>query len=196
LNLLYSGGATCYPSPGAPPPSNFHQRTRGVRGSSRLKPPMSRRQTSPASTVHPTRRCIPHPVRPGTFRDAPAPTSRHASHAASSLPYHKPSIVIRRPPNPAPIPSRPLLVPPTDSRPFSNLSRCCFFSVPPPAARSLPVPRSAPGYPKHLRCGGSRKGVPGLERSGEAGTPFLKARRRAKLRERAGSSVFVWVVGL
>ena len=41
-------------------------------------------------------------------------------------------------------------------------------------------------HPAHLCCGGSRKGVSGLERSGEAETPFLKARRRATNHHRAG----------
>src|SRR5271169_392082 len=39
----------------------------------------------------------------------------------------------------------------------------------------------------------SRKGVPGSKRSGGAGTPFLDASCRAKLRERAGSRVLAGV---
>lgn len=63
-------------------------------------------------------------------------------------------------------------------------------------ARLLHALRLAP--PKHhcAETGGSRKGVPGLEQSEKAGTPFLKARRRAKSTPRVGSRVLSKVFSL
>src|SRR6266568_2874192 len=57
------------------------------------------------------------------------------------------------------------------------------------AARSLPPSALHLASPKTSVMLWSRKGVPGSKRSGEQGTPFLDASRRAKFRERAGSRV-------
>jgi hypothetical protein len=61
------------------------------------------------------------------------------------------------------------------------------------AARSLPLTALRWPEHEHLQMLWSRKGVPGSERSGGAGTPFLEARRRAKSRERAGGRLLAGV---
>jgi hypothetical protein len=81
-------------------------------------------------------------------------------------------------PAPSPVPSLPLSLP--------SALCCCSRPVTAPAARSLPPSLCA--WRSSTKCvlSWSRKGVPGLERSGEAGTPFLKARRRAKIQGASG----------
>jgi hypothetical protein len=112
LNLLYSGGATCYPSPGAPPPGNFHQRTRGVRGSSRLEAPneppadFAGIHRPPDSSLHPASGSSRH--LPGRSRPHQPPCqprgviASHASHP-SSFDAHR----TRHPHHPARYSSRP-----------------------------------------------------------------------------------------
>jgi hypothetical protein len=82
----------------------------------------------------------------------------------------------------------PQLPPPTPTR--SSWPWCCPCCLLVPRLLLLPA-RSRPQLCAwlslhNLFCVGSRKGVPGLERSGEAGTPFLKARRRAKSKGASG----------
>ncbi len=74
---------------------------------------------------------------------------------------------------------------PAPSPPGCPPSFSISYLTPWPPARSQRSLCTWP-HPAHLCCGGSRKGVSGLERSGEAETPFLKARRRATNHHRAG----------
>lgn len=109
------------------------------------------------------------PVRSSQSATSSPPATKSPS---TTIPHHAPRHTV---PSINPAPSPPRLP--------SSFS--ISYLTPWPSARSQRSLCTWP-HPAHLCCGGSRKGVSGLERSGEAETPFLKARRRATNHHRAG----------
>jgi hypothetical protein len=125
---------------------------------------------------------------------APTPAILAAFHVSICIPsaFIPPAAIPTRsflflPPAARPSAPRHCRRPPPPVRPGLGRCPCCLLV---PQLLLLPA-RSRPQLCAwlslhNLFCVGSRKGVPGLERSGEAGTPFLKARRRAKIQGASG----------
>jgi len=122
---------------------------------------------------------------------APAHGPRHVRHLLPELATGNPTIPVHAPcplfTAPSSLACHLRHVRPLPDQPCSRCSRPVSLLLP---ARSRSPPCIWPRH-KHLWMLWSRKGVPGSKRSGEAGTPFLDASRRAEFRERAGSRVVV-----
>lgn len=137
----------------------------------KAEPPSGRPREGEFSSPVTARRTARRASRPflPKCHQQPTPATRSPS---TTVPHHAPRHTV---------PS----INPASSPPCCPPSFSISYPTPWPPARSQRSLCTWP-HPAHLCCGGSRKGVPGLERSGEAGTPFLKARRRATNHHRAG----------
>jgi hypothetical protein len=137
----------------------------------KAEPPSGRPREGEFSSPVTARRTARRASRPflPSATSSPRPPQDHRARPSRIMPRGTPSPAstqLHRPPGCPPSFSISYLTPWPPARPQRSL---CTWP-----------------HPAHLCCGGSRKGVSGLERSGEAETPFLKARRRATNHHRAG----------
>ncbi len=136
----------------------------------KAEPPSGRPREGEFSSPVTARRTARRASRPflPSATSSPRPPQDHPS---TIIPHHAPRHTVPQHQPSSIAPRLPLRFPPAISHPGRPLAPTLTLHLAPPA---------------HLCCGGSRKGVSGLERSGEAETPFLKARRRATNHHRAG----------
>ncbi len=167
--MLYSGGATCYPSPGAPPPANFHQRTRSVRGPSRPEAPneppvdFADFHRPPDSSLHPASGSPDIPRRP---RPHQPPCQPHGVIASTPQAIHRYSTPTEPGTNTIPPTTRPA----RRLTPFSNLSRCCSSPLH-PAARSPPSHTLRLATQNICDVVGRGRGSPGWSEAERRGPP-------------------------